>query len=262
MPEPLLYERDGDVAVLTLNRPEALNALSSALLRELVRQLDACDADPSIGAIVLTGQGERAFTAGMDLKEAAQGTDAIAGADADPAAALDRCRTTVIVAVNGLCITGGMEIILATDMVLASENARFADTHVRVGLLPGWGISQRLARQVGPQRAKELSLTGNPIDAQRAFDIGLVNRVVPAGELMRAALQLAHDVARSDQRVVQAYKSLIDDGYAVSMAEGFELERTRGAEHLASLGSSAISAGHESAQARNRAQLRQPSATD
>jgi len=200
MPEPLLYDRDGDVAVLTLNRPEALNALSSALLRELVRQLDACDADPSIGAIVLTGQGERAFTAGMDLKEAAEGTDAIAGADADPVAALDRCRTPVIVAVNGLCITGGMEIILATDMVLASENARFADTHVRVGLLPGWGISQRLARQVGPQRAKELSLTGNPIDAQRAFDIGLVNRVVPARELMRAALELAHDVARSDKR--------------------------------------------------------------
>jgi enoyl-CoA hydratase len=257
MPEPLLYERDGDVAVLTLNRPEALNALSSALLRELVRQFDACDADPSIGAIVLTGQGERAFTAGMDLKEAAEGTDALSGADADPAAALDRCRTPVIAAVNGLCITGGMEIILATDMVLASENARFADTHVRVGLLPGWGISQRLARQVGPHRAKELSLTGNPIDAQRAFDIGLVNRVVPARELMRAALELAHDVARSDHGVVQAYKSLIDDGYAASMAQGIELERTRSAEYLASLDAPAISAGRENAQARNRAQLHQ-----
>ena len=261
MPEPLLYERDGDVAILTLNRPEALNALSSALLRELVRRLDECDADPSIGAIVLTGQGERAFTAGMDLKEAAQSTEAISGADADPSAALDRCRTPVIVAVNGLCITGGMEIILATDMVLASENARFADTHVRVGLLPGWGISQRLARQVGPQRAKELSLTGNPIDAQRAFDIGLVNRVVPAGELLPIALQLAHDVARSDQRAVQTYKSLIDDGYAVSMAQGLELERTRGAEYLASLDASAISAGHENAQARNREQLQEPATT-
>jgi enoyl-CoA hydratase len=262
MPEPLLCDRDGDIAVLTLNRPEALNALSSALLRELVRQLDASDADPSIGAIVLTGQGERAFTAGMDLKEAAEGTSALAAGDADPVAALDRCQTPVIVAVNGLCITGGMEIMMAADIVLASENARFADTHVRVGLLPGWGISQRLARQIGPQRAKELSLTGNPIDARHAFDIGLVNRVVPAGELMRAALQLAHDVARSDSRVVRAYKSLIDDGYAVSMAQGFELERTRGAQYLASLGASDIGAGRESAQARNREQLREPSATD
>jgi enoyl-CoA hydratase len=146
-------------------------------------------------------------------------------------------------------------------MVLASENARFADTHVRVGLLPGWGISQRLARQVGPQRAKELSLTGNPIDAQRAFDIGLVNRVVPARELMPMALQLAHDVARSDQRAVHAYKSLIDDGYAVTMAQGLELERTRGAEYLASLDASAISAGRENAQARNRAQFQEPATT-
>ena len=260
MPEPLLCDRDGGVAVLTLNRPEALNALSSALLRDLVRQLRACDTDPSIGAIVLTGQGERAFTAGMDLKEAAEGTDALAGADADPVAALERCQTPVIVAVNGLCITGGMEIMLAADMVLASESARFADTHVRVGLLPGWGLSQRLARQIGSQRAKELSLTGNPIDARHAFDIGLVNRVVPAGELMHDALRLAHDVARTDPHVVRAYKSLIDDGNAVSMARGLELERTRSAQHLAALASSAVGAGREAAQARNRTQLRDPSA--
>lgn len=212
MPEPLLYERDGDVAVLTLNRPEALNALSSALLRELVRQFDACDADPSIGAIVLTGQGERAFTAGMDLKEAAEGTDALSGADADPAAALDRCRTPVIAAVNGLCITGGMEIILATDMVLASENARFADTHARVGIQPWWGLTVALPQAIGFRRAREMSATGNFIDAQTALDWGLVNHVVPHDELLPFAHKLAADIVSNNQPAVRRIMATYDEG--------------------------------------------------
>ena len=171
--------------ILTLNRPEALNALSAELVRAFVHALRTAD-DGTVATIILTGQGDRAFTAGMDLKEAA---------------AIARCRTPIMVAVNGLCITGGMEIMLACDIVIASSTARFADTYVKVGLLPGWGISQRMARQIGPQRAKEISLTGTFVSAERALEIGLVKRVVARRRTRRSrcpqaplALDRAHSI--------------------------------------------------------------------
>ena len=255
MSQPLLVQREEHVVILTLNRPEALNALSAELVRAVVRALRTADEDDSVAAIILTGQGDRAFTAGMDLKEAAATTTPLAGPDEDPAAAIARCRTPIIVAVNGLCITGGMEIMVACDIVIASRTARFADTHVKVGLLPGWGISQRLARQIGPQRAKEISLTGAFVSAERAFEIGLVNRVVDPADLMTTALSIARDIAASDTGIVQTYKQLIDDGYALTLAEGLAEERHRGSALLAALTPGHLDRARASATARNRKDL-------
>jgi enoyl-CoA hydratase len=220
-------ERDGAVAVVTLNRPEAMNALSRALRAELAQAMLDVDSDDTIRAVVLTGAGARAFTAGLDLKELGQ--DGLGAANAgepesNPVKAIEQCRKTVVGAINGVAITGGFEVALACDILIASENARFADTHARVGILPGWGLSQKLSRMIGISRAKELSFTGNFLDAQTACQWGLVNRVVTADELLPAAKALAADIAGIDPAMIQAYKALIDEGYAQSFDEGLATE--------------------------------------
>ncbi|HEX4846857.1 MAG TPA: enoyl-CoA hydratase, partial [Novosphingobium sp.] len=175
-------ERDGPVAVVTLNRPEAMNALSRGLRAQLAQVMVELDAEERIRAVVLTGAGTRAFTAGLDLKELGSGAASLGAATdqeatSNPVKAIETCRKPVIGAINGVAITGGFELALACDILIASENARFADTHARVGIMPGWGLSQKLSRMIGISRAKELSLTGNFIDAQTACAWGLVNRV-------------------------------------------------------------------------------------
>ena len=220
-------ERDGPVAVVTMNRPEAMNALSSALREELAAAMVEVNADDTIRAVVLTGAGTRAFTAGLDLKEL--GTQGLGAANAEtpaanPVKAIEQCKKPVIGAINGVAITGGFEVALACDILIASENARFADTHARVGIMPGWGLSQKLSRLIGISRAKELSLSGNFLDAQTACAWGLVNRVVPADELLPAAKQLAADIATADPAMVQAYKALIDEGFALPFGEAMALE--------------------------------------
>ncbi|MBN8485354.1 MAG: enoyl-CoA hydratase [Sphingomonadales bacterium] len=223
----ITIERDGPVAVVTMNRPEAMNALSSALREELARAMVEVNADDAIRAVVLTGAGTRAFTAGLDLKEL--GTQGLGAANAEapaanPVKAIEQCRKPVIGAINGVAITGGFEVALACDILIASENARFADTHARVGIMPGWGLSQKLSRLIGISRAKELSLSGNFLDAQTACAWGLVNRVVPADELLPAAKKLAADIATADPAMVGAYKALIDDGFALPFGEAMALE--------------------------------------
>ena len=248
----LLVERDGRIAILTLNRPRVMNALSVALRNALSDAITALDADPEIGAIVLTGAGDRAFTAGIDLRELADDGGLGVQQAKNPVTAIEACGTPIIVAINGLAITGGMEIMLACDMILASRTARFADTHVRIGLLPGWGISQRLARAIGPYRAKEFSLTGNFVDAERAFALGLLNRVVEPDELMPTARALAHDVANALPHVVKGYKALIDDGLSVTLAEGLALDAERSGSHNDTVDGGGVAAGHASAAARAR----------
>jgi enoyl-CoA hydratase len=174
-------------AVLTLNRPEAMNALSAALRRSLAEAVAELAAEPSVRVLILTGAG-RAFCAGLKELGAAGGAPAIGDmAMADPVRAVAGFAGPVIAAINGAAVTGGFELALACDVILALEEARFADTHARVGVLPGWGLSQRLPRLVGPGRAKELSLTGNFLAARQAEAWGLVNRVLPAGKLLPAA---------------------------------------------------------------------------
>jgi enoyl-CoA hydratase len=228
----VLVTRDDAVATVTLNRPEAMNALSRALRAELAATMTALAADQSIRAIVLTGAGKRAFTAGLDLKELGADTGNLGAANAtsadeNPVKAIELCPQPVIGAINGVAITGGFEVALACDILIASTNARFADTHARVGIMPGWGLSQKLSRTIGIARAKELSLTGNFLGAEAARDWGLVNRVVAPDDLLPAAQALARDIASADPEMVRAYKRLIDDGYGLPFGAALALERER-----------------------------------
>ena len=221
MSSTLLTDRDGGVAILILHRPEALHTLSSELVRALVGTLSDCDADDGIGAIILTAHGERAFTAGVDRAEADDGSLGL-GPDEDPVAAIVNCRKPVLAAVNGLCVSAGLEIILACDAVFAARTARFADRFVHSGRLPTWGLSQRLARQIGPQRAKELSLSGRFIDAERAREIGLVNQIFDPADLLLETLAVAHAIAANDTQSVQLGKKLIDEGYGLALRDAVE----------------------------------------
>lgn len=255
----LLVERNGPVAVITLNRPEAMNALSKALRAELWAELQRLEADPDVAVLVLTGAGERAFTAGLDLKElgadpAALRAVAVDDPLANPAAAIRACKKPVVAAVNGVAITGGFELALACDVIVCASTARFADTHARVGILPTWGLSQILSRAVGLHRAKELSLTGNFLDAQSACEWGLVNRVVAPEALMATALKLASDMAGVDAETAQVYKALIDDGFCLTMADGLALETERSSAHNAAVTPQAIEVRRNAVQARGRAQ--------
>lgn len=252
-------EHDGPVAIVTLNRPEAMNALSRALRAELAAAMRSVDADDAIRAVVLTGAGQRAFTAGLDLKELGEDTSNLGAANAEgteenPVKAIEQCRKPVIGAINGVAITGGFEVALACDILIASEAARFADTHARVGIMPGWGLSQKLSRTIGLSRAKELSLSGNFLDAATACQWGLVNRVVPADELLDVAKRLAHDIAGADPQMVHAYKQLIDDGYALPFGDGLALEHSRSSAANSAVSADDVEARRRAVMERGRAQ--------
>lgn len=255
----LLVEKADGIAVVTLNRPEAMNALSKAVRLALYEAMVALDKDPEVSVVILTGAGERAFTAGLDLKElgsdpAAMSAANATGAESNPVKAVELCSKPVIGAINGVAITGGFELALACDVLIASENARFADTHARVGIMPGWGLSQKLSRLLGVYRAKELSLTGNFLDAKTAADWGLVNRVVPAGELMATARKLAADMATIPVETLGFYKSLIDDGFALPYGEALKLEHSRSSVHNKEVTPEKVEARRQQVQARGRGQ--------
>ena len=258
MDEILVEIADG-VAVVTLNRPKAMNALSKSLRAELARVMRDLDTNDDVRAVVLTGSGERAFTAGLDLRELGSDPDAMgaanaSGPDENPVKAVEQCGKPVIGAINGVAITGGFELALACDVLIASENARFADTHARVGIMPGWGLSQKLSRLIGPYRAKELSLTGNFLDAATAADWGLVNRVVPAHQLVNIAKLLAADMATITPAFSRAYKKLIDDGYAATFSDGMKIENERSSAANATVGPEELEANRIAVQARGRTQ--------
>ena len=229
MTETVLLDIADNIAVVTLNRPEAMNALSVQMRGELYAVMRKVDADDAVRAVILTGAGERAFTAGLDLKELGASTDALGAANAEtpndnPVKAIETCRKPVIGAINGVAITGGFEVALACDVLVASTNARFADTHARVGILPGWGLSQKLSRAIGISRAKELSFTGNFLGAQKALEWGLVNHVVAPNELLPFARKLAGDMASLDPAFLGTYKKLIGDGFAASFGDALAIE--------------------------------------
>ena len=189
MSEPVIkVDVENEVALVTLNRPTAMNALSRELRTAIADTFEKLEADPAVRVVILTGAG-KAFCAGLDLKELGQGRDTVQGTveTKDPVTSIARFSGPIIGAINGVAITGGFELALACDVLICSSEARFADTHGRVGILPGWGLSQRLSRTIGIYRAKELSLTGNFLTAQQAADWGLANRVVAPDELIPAA---------------------------------------------------------------------------
>jgi enoyl-CoA hydratase len=254
----VMVESADGVAVVTMNRPEAMNALSRALQDALAEALERVANDDAVRAIILTGQGERAFTAGLDLKEIGAHGLALApgGRGRDPLASLAACRKPVIGAVNGVAVTGGFELALACDILIASTNARFADTHVRVGVTPGWGLSQRLSRTVGAQRAKALSLTGNFLDADTALAWGLVAAVVAPEALLPTARAMAADIASCDPDMVARYKALIDEGFALALGEGLSLEARRARDDNVKVSADAVAMGNAGLMARGREQSR------
>jgi enoyl-CoA hydratase len=261
MTEPvLLIEKEEGVATLTLNRPQAMNALSRALRAALCDAFVDVARDPEVGVVILTGNG-RAFTAGLDLKELGGEVDgqkdaAAAVTEGDIIATMARCERPIIGAINGFAITGGFEVALACDFLIASTEARFADTHARVGIIPGWGLSQKLSRLVGIGRAKELSLTGNYLSAEQAERWGLVNRVVAPDELLPTCRQLARNMLSCVPEVLRAYKRLIDDGYAETFGAGLRRESEVNRAFARTLTGDAIAGRRAAVQSRGRAQSR------
>lgn len=245
MSEPVVRcELDGEgLATVTLNRPQALNALSRELLDRLATTVDELGADPRVRVVILTGAG-RAFCAGLDLKEIGAGRGSLGGAEAppagDPVAALTRLTKPVIGAINGVAVTGGFELALACDVLIASHDARFADTHTRVGLASGWGLSQKLSRAIGIYRAREVSLSARWVSAHEAADWGFVNRVVSPEALMPEARGLAHEMLQAQGDMLQRYKSIINDGFALAYGEGMALERERARAFNARVGAGEI----------------------
>jgi enoyl-CoA hydratase len=278
----LLIDKKDGVTTLTLNRPQAMNALSRELRRALIKTFGELADDADTKVVILTGSG-RAFCAGLDLKELGGevGSPAknSAGAPSAPPSqdsaqralsneteaavsggelvqALARLEQPIIGAINGFAITGGFELALACDVLIASSEARFADTHARVGIMPGWGLSQKLSRAIGIYRAKELSLTGNYLPADLAAQWGLVSRVVPPAELLPTCERLARDMLSCDPVVLRSYKKVIDDGFAQSFGDGMRLEAEASRRHVSSVKPEAIAERRAAVQERGRSQSR------
>jgi len=224
----LLVERGLGVATVTLNRPHAMNALSRELRAAIADAFAELANEAAVRVAILTGAGA-AFCAGLDLKELGRGAGPVGGgsrgAEPDLLAAMNGFPGPIIGAINGVAVTGGFEIALACDVLIGSTEARFADTHARVGIMPGWGLSQKLSRVLGIYRAKELSLTGNYLDAPTALAWGLLNRVVAPAELLPTCRALARDMLSVPDAALRSYKRIIDAGFALAFGEALDAER-------------------------------------
>ena len=224
--ENILYETRGKVAIITLNRPKAMNALNAALVGELVAALRIVEADPNLGCTVLTGS-ERAFAAGADIKEMAtfDFVDAYVG---DFIGSWDQVATMhkpVIAAVAGYALGGGCELAMMCDFILAADTAKFGQPEITLGVMPGAGGTQRLTRFVGKSKAMEMVLTGRMMDAAEAERAGLVSRVVPADELLGEAIAAAEKIADFSQPIVMMAKESVNRAYETTLAEGVRFER-------------------------------------
>lgn len=227
MTDIVLTETNEGITTVTLNRPEHLNALSVELRQRLGEVFIKLKNDTQTQVIILTGKG-RAFTAGLDLKELGQkgmNTPSSGNETVDLQKAIREVGKPVIGAINGFAITGGFELALACDILIASSEAKFADTHVRMGVVPGWGLSQRLSRLIGASRAKQLSFTGNYLSAETAERWGLVNEVLEPDELLFYCQKLAKDITSVNQGTLKEVHRLIDYGWENSLAEGVAEER-------------------------------------
>jgi len=223
----ILVERREAVGIVTLNRPAALNALNAALIAELGAALDDLEEDAAIGAIVLTGN-EKAFAAGADVKEMLPKTyPEIYGEDFITRGweRVAQCRKPVIAAVAGFALGGGCEIAMMCDIVIAADTARFGQPEITLGTIPGAGGTQRLARFIGKAKAMDLCLTGRMMDAAEAERLGLVSRIVPAGELLPEAVKVAERIAGMSRPIVMMVKEAINRAYETTLSEGVRFER-------------------------------------
>ena len=224
----ILVERDAHVATLTLNRPEKLNALNVELVGELLAAVLELDADASVRAVIVTGAGEKAFAAGADIAAMSEMTTSQAKAFADlghaVGAAIESAHFPAIAAINGFALGGGCELALACDFAYASDKAKLGQPEVNLGVIPGFGGTQRLLRRVGIARARELCMTGDIIGAEEALRIGLVNAVVPHAELMNKARETAKKIASKGPVAIAQCKRVLLRGADIPLATANELE--------------------------------------
>jgi enoyl-CoA hydratase len=255
MTDLVIVEKRSSVATVTLNRPDSMNALSQAMMKALTAAFRSLQQDQDIAAVILTGAG-KAFCAGLDLKELSE--KSLEGfkleGDHDIESAILEFDRPVIGAINGVAATGGFELALWCDMLVATNTARFVDTHARVGLVPGWGLSQRLSRMIGINRARELSFTGNFLSAQQAESWGLVNRVVDATDLLPTCESIAKDISSCHRTTLVRYKRVINEGAGMSLQNALTYEKLAMDLHSATQGSSDISERRESVINRGRTQ--------
>jgi enoyl-CoA hydratase len=224
--EMILTETRGRVGLITLNRPQVMNALNNQLMREVMDALEAFDKNEDIGAMVITGN-EKAFAAGADIKEMS-GKSAQEMKEADNVAVFGRIRSVekpVIAAVSGWALGGGCETALSCDMIVASESAKFGQPEINIGVIPGAGGTQRLTHAVGKALAMEMVINNRTLSAQEAYQFGLVNRVVPVSDYLSEALKLADEIASRAPLAVRTAKKMINASYDVSLTDGLAEEK-------------------------------------
>lgn len=224
----ILVTRDPmGIAYVTINRPKSLNSLTRSMMADMAQGFKSLDKDESVLVIILSGSG-RAFCSGVDLTSA---EDVFKGdvkdVETDTVAQMERCRKPIIGAISGFAVTAGFEIALACDVLVAAKGAKFIDTHARFGIFPSWGLSQKLSRIIGPNRAREVSMAATPITAEQGERWGLVNHVVEEGELLKKARAIAEATIKNNQDLVLRYKAVINDGLKLDLGHALALEKER-----------------------------------
>ncbi len=254
----LQIDQSESILTITLNRPSKMNALNLAMREQLQKAIESAEQNDDVGVVILTGAG-RAFCAGLDLKELSGEVASEASIEGSVTAGsltdtIGAMKKPLIGAINGAAVTGGFELALACDLLIASTEARFADTHARIGIMPGWGLSQRLSRVIGIYRAKELSLTGNYLSGEQAERWGLVSRVVAPAELLSTCRGLAKDMLSCDKTTLLSMKRVINEGYARDFATGLTIEQAHCREHAKRVRPEELAQRREAVQARGRSQ--------
>jgi enoyl-CoA hydratase len=225
----IIYEKSEAIATITLNRPEALNAFSKEVVAEVLQALEDAKNDENVRVVVLTGAGEKAFSAGADIK-AMKGMNALKARELSLMGeklcyAFEHLEKPVIAAINGFALGGGLEVAMSCDLRIASETARMGQTEINIGLIPGWGGTQRLTRLIGKTKAKELIYTGKIIDAKTAEQLGIVNMTVPADKFKETVKQFASELAQKAPVALKVAKALIDKGSDIGLDSALALER-------------------------------------
>jgi len=225
----IIYEKSEGIATITLNRPEALNAFSKEVVEEILQALEDIRRDENVRVVILTGAGEKAFSAGADIK-AMIGINPLKARELSLmgeklCVSFENLEKPVIAALNGYALGGGMEVAMSCDIRIASENVRMGQTEINIGLIPGWGGTQRLTRLVGRGKAKELVFTGRMIDARTAEQLGIVNMIVPADKFRETVRQFALELAAKAPVALKIAKALIDKGADIGLESALALER-------------------------------------
>ncbi|MGL4790474.1 MAG: enoyl-CoA hydratase/isomerase family protein, partial [Anaerotignaceae bacterium] len=224
----ILYEKKENIALITINRPEVLNAMSTQVLNELIEALDIAEKDMDILAVILTGAGEKAFSAGGDVKEELKTTGSMAlkfcQLGHDVCTKLQKHRVPIIAAVNGYALGGGMEFALACDMVYAADTAKFGLPSVKLGILSGFGGTQNLTRIVGKARAKEIMFTGRIMKADEVYNLGIVQKVVPKENLMEEVMEFAKTIAAMPPFAIRSTKEVVNAGSHLDMDTAYLVE--------------------------------------